>query len=81
MQIYVNAGTNYTEKDWVAFLKTSHALRSCHLPACFSPELESHQMAGIRNEETDFLEPSPSCLIYAHVSFEVLRVRKDSFRD
>lgn len=25
MQIYVNAGTNYTEKDWVAFLKTSHA--------------------------------------------------------
>lgn len=38
-------------------------------------------MAGIRNEETDFLEPSPSCLVYTCVSFEVLKVLKDSFGD
>lgn len=65
----------------MAVLKTSHALRSCHLPACFSLELDSHQMAGIRNEETGLLEPSPSCLIYTCVNFEGLRLLKDSFKD
>lgn len=58
MQIYANSSANYTEEDWVAFVKTSHAL-SCHLPACFSLESDSDQMAGIRNEEISFLELSP----------------------
>ena len=35
----------------------------CHLPACFSLESNSDQMAGIRKEETTLLELSPSSLI------------------
>lgn len=61
MQIYANSGTSYTEEVWVAFVKMSHAL-SCHLPACCSLESDLDQMAGIRNEETFFLELSPSSL-------------------
>lgn len=59
MQIYANSGTNYTEEVWVAFAKTSH-VPSCHLPACFSLESDSDQMARISKEDTSFLEPSPS---------------------
>ena len=62
MQTYANSGANYAEEDGVALVKTSHTL-SCHLLACFSLESNSDQMAGVRNEETTFLELSPSSLI------------------
>ena len=61
----------------MAFVKTSHAL-SCHLPACFSLESNSDQMAGIRKEETTFLELSPSSL---SMNFEVVRLLWLSFKN
>ena len=61
----------------MAFVKTSHAL-SCHLPACFSLESNSGQMAGIRKEETTFLELSPSSL---SMNFEVVRLLWLSFKN